>query len=170
MKVMFESEEPKLFEYVLKAFKKAKEFDANSWDVAQLVRTKNSATYITCCGNRYYLRRRKVNGKTIVRFGYEGTRAGLVRLQPFMKWLRWGGTYTDGGELGVKIKDEWVLFSLRLVEYKTTTPKRWQVAWYEQIERLTEKPGYAVIMAGPYSPRRVVKYRDVYHPPRELKP
>jgi hypothetical protein len=170
MKVMFECDQPELYSHVLKAFKAAKEFDANSWDVAQLVRGRNRATYITCCGNKYLLRRRKVNGKTIVRFGYEGTRSGLIRLQPFAEWLRWGATYPNSGELAVRIKGEWVVFSLRLVEYKTTTPKRWQVAWYEQIEKMLEKPGYAVIMAGPYSPRRVVKYRDVYHPSREVKP
>jgi hypothetical protein len=167
---MFESNEPELFKHILSAFKKAKEFDANSWDVAQLIKSKNSATYVTCCGNKYLLRRRKVNGKTIVRFGYEGTRAGLIRVEPFKEWLRWGMTDPGGGELAVKIKDEWVLFTMKLVEHKTTTPKRWQVAWYEQIERLTEKPGYAVIMSGPFSPRRVVKYRDVYHPSREVKP
>jgi hypothetical protein len=166
MKVMFECDQPELFDYVLKAFKKAKEFDESSWDVAQLVRTRNSATYITCCGNKYILRRRKVNGKTVVRFGYEGTRAGLIRLQPFAEWMKWGGMAPNGGELAVKIEGKWVLFTLRLVEYKTTTPKRWSVAWYEQIEKMLEKPGYAVIMAGPYSPRRVVKYRDVYHPAR----
>jgi hypothetical protein len=111
-----------------------------------------------------------VNGKIVARFGYEGTRAGLIRLQPFKPWMEWVGMYAEGGELAVRIKGEWKLFTLRLVEYKTTTPKRWQVSWYEQIERLTEKPGYAVIMTGPFSPRRVVKYRDVYHPPREVKP
>jgi hypothetical protein len=166
MKVMFECDQPELFDHVLRAFKNAKEFDESSWDVAQLIKSKNSATYVTCCGNRYILRRRKIGERIVVRFGYEGTRAGLIRLEPFKEWLRWGATYADGGELAVKIKDEWVLFSLKLVEYKTTTPRRWNVAWFEQIEKMLERPGYAVIMAGPYSPRRVVKYRDVYHPAR----
>jgi hypothetical protein len=173
MKVMFECDKPELYDYILKAFKEAKEFDSNSWDVARLVRTKNSATYITCCGNEYYLRRRKKDGKTVVRFGYRGTRAGLLRLQPFTGLkteLKWGEVDPGGGDLLVRINNEWELFPLRLVEYKTTTPKRWNVAWYEQIEQLREKPGCAVIMAGPFSPRRVVKYRDVYHPSREVEP
>jgi hypothetical protein len=154
----------------LKAFKAAKKFDANSWDLARLVRGPNSARYITCCGNEYILRRKKVNGKPLIRFGYVGTRAGLIRLQPFKPWMEWAGVYSEGGELAVRIKgDEWKLFTLKVVEYKTTTPRRWQVEWYEQIEKMIERPGYAVIMTGPFSPRRVVKYRDVYHPSREVK-
>jgi hypothetical protein len=170
MKVMFECDQAELYRHILSAFKAAKEFDASSWDVASLIRSKNSATYVTCCGNEYFLRRRKTKDGRVVRFGYRGTRAGLIRLQPFSPWLRWGEVDAGGGDLLVNIKGEWKVFPLKLVEYKTTTPKRWQVAWYEQIERLRERPGYAVIMAGPYSPRRVVKYRDVYHPSREVKP
>jgi hypothetical protein len=161
---MFECDEPELYKHVLNAFKNAKKADAESWDVAQLVIGKNSATYITCRGNKYILRRKK-NGKVVVRFGYEGTRAGLIRLQPFPD-LEWGATYESGGELLVKVGDEWRMFLLRLVKYKTATPKSWKVAWYEQIEKLTERPGYAVIMSGPFIPRRVVKYRDVYHQER----
>jgi hypothetical protein len=82
--------------------------------------------------------------------------------------MEWAGAHARGGELAVKVGDEWRLFTLKVVEYKTTTPKRWNVTWFEQIEKLLEKPDYAVIMTGPFSPRRVVKYRDVYHPSREV--
>jgi hypothetical protein len=163
MKAVFESEQPQLFKHILGVFKAAKEFDSSSWDVAELIRTRNSATYITCCKNRYFLRRRRSgDGKVIIHFGYEGTRAGLIRLQPFSPWMRWGEMDPGGGDLMVKVGNEWRVFSLRLVEYKTSTPRHWDVAWFEQIEKIRERPGYAVIMEGPFSPRRVVKYRNVY--------
>jgi hypothetical protein len=155
MKIVFECDELELYQHILNAFKSAKE--ADTWDVAQFEFTENSAIYITCCNNKYTVMQK--DGK--VYFGYEGTREGLLRLQPFPT-LKWGIVYREGGELLVKTNDEWRIFVLKVVEYKTSTPRRWKMAWHELLIPLYDKPSYAVIMMGAYFPRRVVKYKNVY--------
>ncbi|MCR6692375.1 MAG: hypothetical protein MRT15_08285 [archaeon YNP-LCB-003-016] len=173
MRVVFKCSNHEFFNYMLDAFRTAKEFD--NWDLATLKITENRAEYITCCKNVWFIE--KVSDGVL--FGYEGTRAGAIRLQPFapagVRWHRydppvleivldWEEYITvdeNGREVGrsyvsTKVKR----FELKLVEYETTTPKRWKLEWYHQIERIPER-STAVIMS-PHYPLKIVRYKNVY--------
>jgi hypothetical protein len=157
---------------MLNAFKDAKERD--DWDLATLKITDNSAEYITCCRNRWFVE--KVEDGVL--FGYEGTRAGAIRLQPFTPSVLWHSynppilefikewechiTIDENGNevhrvsIPIKVKR----FELKVVEYETTTPKRWKLEWYQQVERIPYT-NWAVIMS-PHYPLKLVRYKNVY--------
>jgi len=116
-------------------------------------------------------------------FFYEGTRKGLLRLQPFRE-LRF--TFINDFGATLEYVEEWEVvdtidartgkvvhsvcvpkrvrcFELQVVEHETTTPKEWNVRWYETVERV---PGTdtAVIMDRPHGGyvRMIVPYKNVY--------
>jgi hypothetical protein len=179
MRVVFECENPKLYDLLEAAFKNAKLADA--YDLAELETSDDSAVYTTCCHNVWFIERRG----NVVLFGYEGTRSGALALMPFryldkcaLYWsdldheapvlavvLEWQevSKFEDGREIVCeRVPKDIKRFQLQLVEYVTTTPKEWELTWYDQVERLpTDKK--AVIMRGSW-PVRVVDYADVYHP------
>jgi hypothetical protein len=171
MRVVFKCSNPELFDYIIKAFKLAEMND--NWHLASLRIGESKAEYITCCRNRWFVE--KVEDGVL--FGYEGTRSGAIRLQPFrnLQWhsydppileyiLEWQ-TYSIVDENGnehstymvpLKVKT----FELNVIEYETTTPKRWQLKWYHQVEKIPER-NMAVIMSPRY-PLKIVRYRNVY--------
>jgi hypothetical protein len=160
MKVVFSCKDLQLYDVIVEQFKKAKEADTESgWDFAELQLSENSATYLTCCSNRWFVERK--NG--VVYFGYEGTRAGAIRLTPFSQ-LYWDSIAEFGAilsyvkewqEYSVEREDGYVFkymrvpkvvkeFALGLEEYETTTPSDWALTWYDQVEKVGEDQ--AVIM------------------------
>ena len=172
MKVVFKCSDPEFFNYMLNAFKDAKERD--NWNLATLRIGRKKAKYITCCENVWFIEKTS-NG---VLFGYEGTRAGAIRLQPFFPnvvWhrfdppileiiLEWNEVITvdeNGVEVGrCRVAAKVKRFELELVKYRTTTPKRWQLQWYNQVERIPYT-NLAVIMSPEY-PMKLVRYKNVY--------
>ena len=171
MKVVFKCYNNEFFDYMLNAFKDAKERD--NWNLATLRIGRKKAKYITCCENVWFIEKTS-NG---VLFGYEGTRAGAIRLQPFIN-LHWHSydppilefvlecqqykvVDENGNELSRHIVPKVVKrFELELVKYRTTTPKRWQLQWYNQVERIPYT-NLAVVMSPEY-PMKLVRYKNVY--------
>jgi hypothetical protein len=158
MRVVFKG--PKvLYDYLVDSFWYAKECDV--WNMATLTEEEDSIKYRTCCGNLWFAK--KEGDSTI--FGYEGTRQGAIRLQPFFDKLMWvshdppqlgyveekeerdeGTLYIDG-ETGERICQKCIdlkkvkVFRLEVVEHRTTTPKEWGLEWYHQVERVKERVG-----------------------------
>ena len=173
MKVVFKCSDPEFFNYMLNEFKRAKEND--DWDIATLNVEDSRAEYITCCGNVWFIE--KISDEVL--FGYEGTRAGAIRLQPFKPSVLWHTydppvlefvlewkevvCYDENGvkvgmcRIPVKVKR----FELQVVKYSTTTPKRWQLEWYHQVEKIPDR-NMAVIMS-PHYPLMIVRYRNIYY-------
>jgi hypothetical protein len=172
MKIVFKCSDKEFFDYMIKAFKDAKEKD--DWQLAELKISENRAEYITCCRNVWFVE--KVEDGVL--FGYEGTRAGAIRLQPFtpeVSWHRYDppiiefvlewNEFVTTDENGVEVGRGWVetkvkRFELKVVEYKTTTPKRWKLTWYQQVERIPYT-NWAIIMS-PHYPLKLVRYKNVY--------
>jgi len=172
MKVVFKCSDTELFDYMLNAFKQAKEND--NWQLATLKIGRKRVKYITCCGNVWFLE--KVSDGVL--FGYEGTRAGAIRLQPFFPnvlWHKYDPPIIEFvlerkevvcyDENGVEVGRSYVptsvkRFELQVVKYSTTTPKRWQLEWYNQVERVPYT-NWAVIMSPEY-PLKIVRYKNVY--------
>ena len=171
MRVVFSCSDPEFFNYMLDAFKLAKKND--NWHLATLKIGRKKVKYITCCENVWFLEKTSDG----VLFGYEGTRAGAIRLQPFInlhwhsydppileyvkEWQQYKVVDENGNELSGHIVPKVVKrFELKLVKYRTTTPKRWKLEWYHQVEKIPEK-NMAVIMS-PHYPLRIVRYKDVY--------
>jgi hypothetical protein len=180
MRVVFECENPKLYDLLEAAFSNAKFVD--EYDLAELETSDDSAVYKTCCKNIWFVERR---GERVM-FGYEGTRAGAVALMPFryldkcaLYWsdldherpilaivLEWQevSKFEDGKEIVCERVPKVIKrFQLQLVEYVTSTPPSWELTWYDQVERVPTDKTKAVIMRGSW-PVRVVDYADVYHP------
>jgi len=183
MKVTFrvveEGRGKELYECVLTAFREAKK--ADEWDLATLVVSEDRAEYVTCCGNVWW-------ATTDGYFGYRGTRAGLLRLEPFKNRLRLIPVvcYDDVAVLEyveeweeVKVKNEteevirWERvpkrvrrFRLRVVEHETTTPPEWGVQWYEVVQRIPDTE-FAVIVTDDCIIRRLVPYKNVYKQQQE---
>jgi len=172
MRVVFKCYNNEFFDYILNAFKKAKEND--DWNLATLRIGRKKAMYITCCRNKWFIEKTSDG----VLFGYEGTRAGAIRLQPFKPSVLWH-TYDppvlefvlewkevvcydeNGVEVGrCRVAAKVKRFELELVKYRTTTPKRWQLQWYNQVERIPYT-NLAVIMSPEY-PMKLVRYKNVY--------
>ena len=171
MRVVFKCYNNEFFDYILNAFKKAKEND--DWNLATLRIGRKKAMYITCCRNKWFIEKTSDG----VLFGYEGTRAGAIRLQPFInlywhsydppileyikEWQQYKIVDENGNELCYSTVPKVVKrFELELIKYHTTTPKRWQLKWYHQIERIPGR-NIAVVMSPEY-PLRIVKYKNVY--------
>jgi hypothetical protein len=153
MRVVFKG--PKsMYDSIIDSFRKAKE--ADTWDVATLTEEKERAQYRTCCDNLWFAEKR--DDCTV--FGYEGTRRGATRLQPFSGRLYWSScdppelTYIEevrelpeedeyidaetGGRTGVPVsKVRAKVFKLKVIDYQTSTPKEWGLEWYHQVERVT---------------------------------
>jgi hypothetical protein len=146
MKVIFKCDNPDLFYRIVNAFTWAKENDVA--DMASLEITDTSATYRTCCDNIWFVERR---GETVI-FGYEGTRAGAIRLMPFAYLLDWKSydppilecvtDYKKEEFTIVPLKTE--EYELEVVYYETTTPNEWNLKWYHQVVKVDDKN--AVIM------------------------
>ena len=172
MRVVFKCADQELFDYMLNAFKNAEKRD--NWHLATLRITENRAEYITCCRNKWFIEKTSDG----VLFGYEGTRAGAIRLQPFTPSVLWHSfnppilefveeweEYITVDENGSEVHRTWIprkvkRFELNVVEYETTTPKRWKLEWYHQVERIPYT-NWAVIMSPKY-PLRLVRYKNVY--------
>jgi hypothetical protein len=73
---------------------KEKAKEADEWDLANLQLGEDSATYLTCCGNKWWTELKD----GVVYFGYEGTRAGVLRLTPFPQ-LAWSGVAENSAVL-----------------------------------------------------------------------
>lgn len=152
----------KFFELMKKVFKSAKEQD--EFDLAMLVEEDTRVEYHTCCGNLWYIELRDGNAF----FGYEGTRAGFLRLQPFSCWrdgegLKWEVEFIEPGKghlAWLKVPPE--LFELKVIEHETTTPLSWGVSPFDRIVRLACEPDKAVIINLYNIPIRVVPYQNVY--------
>jgi len=182
MKVVFECDDPELYDCIKCAFLNAKLADV--CDMAKLEISENSAVYTTCRGNKWFIKRDEK-----VLFGYEGTRSGAVALMPFrnldnyaLYWdvldhenpvlaivLEWQNVSVQEGDNEIetrRIPKVIKRFKVSLMEYVTSTPPEWELAWYDQVQRI---PGdtKAVVMRGKY-PLRIVDYKDVYHPPVTL--
>jgi hypothetical protein len=172
MKVVFKCATPEFYDYMLNAFKQAKEND--NWQLATLKIGRKKARYITCCGNVWFIWK---TGDYVL-FGYEGTRAGAIRLQPFFPNVLWHKydppiiefvlerkevvCYDENGvEVGrCRVTAKVRRFELQVVKYRTTTPKKWQLQWYNQVERIPYT-NWAVIMSPEY-PMKLVRYKNVY--------
>jgi hypothetical protein len=172
MRIVFKCSDQSFFEYMLSAFKNAKEKD--DWDLAILRVEENRAEYITCCKNVWFIEKTSDS----VLFGYEGTRAGAIRLQPFTPSVLWHSydppilefvkeweEYITVDENGSEVHRTWIpknvkRFELSVIEYETTTPKRWKLEWYHQVERIPYT-NWAVIMSPHYS-LKIVRYKNVY--------
>lgn len=178
MKVKFKVEEDseEFFKDIVDAFIDAKDYD--NLDLAMLEVYKDKARYITSCDNEWTIER---NPDGTVIFGYEGTRAGAVRLAPFfnLKWVGFEGC--DDKEPLLKVVKEWTeveerddegllrdirsiptkhkIYKLKVVEYKTTTPPEWGLWWCDDIVPIENDK--AVIMRFK-EPIMVVPYKNVY--------
>ena len=135
---------------------------------------RKKVKYITCCNNVWFIEKASDG----VLFGYEGTRAGAIRLQPFfpnvlwhrfdppiiefiIEWKEHITTDENGVEVGrCRVTAKVRRFELQVVKYRTTTPKRWQLQWYNQVERIPYT-NLAVIMSPEY-PMKLVRYKNVY--------
>jgi hypothetical protein len=157
---------------MLSAFKNAKEKD--DWDLAILRVEENRAEYITCCKNVWFIEKTSDS----VLFGYEGTRAGAIRLQPFTPSVLWHSydppilefikewechitVDENGNEVHrVLIPTKVKRFELSVIEYETTTPKRWKLEWYHQVERIPYTN--LAVITSPHYPLKIVRYKNVY--------
>jgi len=172
MKVIFKcsNSEEEFFDIIISEFKLAKKLD--KWHLAELKIGRTTAKYTTCCGNVWFVK--KAND---VLFGYEGTRVGAIKLQPFpnLKWYKheppilqyvqeWQEykvcDENDKELYSCKVPKKVKLFKLQLVKYKTSTPKRWGLKWYQQIEIILNTK-LAVIMHHSV-PIKIVRYKNVY--------
>ena len=173
MKIVFKCDKEELFDIIISEFKLAKKND--NWKLATLKVEKNKpyAIYTTCCNNKWVVEKTSDG----VLFGYEGTRVGAIKLQPFpnLKWykheppiLQYTLEYqeykvcdeNDKELYSCKVPKKVKLFKLQLVKYKTSTPKKWKLKWYQQIERILDTK-MAVVMHHSV-PIKLVKYKNVY--------
>jgi hypothetical protein len=177
MLVEFEVEKPEeaeeFYRCISNAFYEAKHEDDMSLSLASLVLDEEGLTYRTCCGNHYRITK---TGKFI----YRGTRAGLLRLQPFPR-LRWAAAAHDWGVLQVIVRHVtvetkhldnpryWEVrtvptevrnFHLQVIRYETTTPPEWEVSWCSRIEKVYDGSTVdkAVVVAFDGIVTRVVPY------------
>ena len=177
MRVVLRLSHPKLsskeiFDKIVEQFKIAKEND--DLNLAHLDVGDDYAEYYTCCGNTWRVEFKEGN----CYFSYEGTRAGLLRLQPFCPMLRWVDVFPNDAVLRLIVEFDivreaggsgrWVEFPRKfydfeaiVVDYYTSTPAEWRLGPFDLLEKIGD--GKAVILRNGRYPDRVVSYKDVYH-------
>lgn len=77
MKVKYKINEA-IYSALLDIFYEAKEIE-DVYDMARIVETENETVYLTCCKNKWIIG----YSDGMYYFGYEGTRNGFIRVQPF---------------------------------------------------------------------------------------
>ncbi|MEM4847420.1 MAG: hypothetical protein QW794_06655 [Thermosphaera sp.] len=77
MKVKYKINEA-IYSALLDIFYETKEVE-DTYDMARIIETENETVYLTCCKNKWIIGYRD----GMYYFGYEGTRNGFIRAQPF---------------------------------------------------------------------------------------
>jgi hypothetical protein len=138
----------RFFRAMRSVFGEAKSED--DWNLAIFSEQEGQLVYRTCCGNTYKV---TANGT----FMYQGTREGLLRLQPFPR-LKWGTVAPHWATLHILLDGREESFELEVVRYETTTPPEWGVEWSDSVRRVLEDPSKAVIISFEGHVKKIVPY------------
>jgi hypothetical protein len=92
---------------------------------------------------------------------YEGSRAGLRALTPFVFHKKFLNAWVDENDLNIIIKGKGntKTLTLTVVGFKTSFP---ELKWHQRLERLAEEPEKAIILTWDNIPLRVIDYKNVY--------
>ncbi|MEM1694383.1 MAG: hypothetical protein QXY26_09880 [Ignisphaera sp.] len=165
MKVKYKISET-IFEALKTIFLDAKEIE-DTYDMAKIVETNNEIIYRTCCRNKWII---GFNGELY--FGYEGTRNGFSRAQPFWDSMNrlprfyLDYYYLDSKELVICIREDYLHNPREVndedVEYFTEVEKH-------SIRFIDEPPSIVEFKYHCYILKKIIEYQttlpaDLVHP------
>jgi len=136
---------------------------------AEFTSDNTYAEYITCCDNVWAV----TKTPDTVYLEYEGSRTGFYAQTIFDEKIKFIPIVAWGNEeLHMLVKQEHDyerIAVFKLVEYRTTTPKEWNIKWYHVIIPVQDKK-YAVVIDPTVTTTfyklcivKIVPYRKVYN-------
>ena len=136
---------------------------------AEFITSTAECTYITCCDNVWSV----MYTDGTVYLEYEGSRAGFYAQTIFNEKIKFMPVVAWGNEelhMLVKHNDDYERIAVfKPIEYKTTTPKEWNIKWYHLILPTADKK-YAVVIDPTVTTTfynlcivKIVPYRNVYN-------